>query len=319
MTRRVRPPTPAATVPAPSPVGASTATGGGGAPPAPASVSEPGIYEMSATAYQADPCPEPSLTSSICKLLCLDSAAHAWQEHPRLNPAAERDHEERFDIGTAAHALLLEGEAGVTVVDRPDWRTAEARAARDTAYAQGKTPLLTKHWTAVQAMVASARGQLARHRDGGAQMFTNGVPERVLVWREDDVWCRARIDWLRDGAIDDYKTTPQGTANPEAWTRSMFFAGVDIQVAWYLRGVKAVTGTDAVFRFAVQEAYAPYALSVVGLGPDALVLAEKKILYALEQWRACRASGDWIGYPRKTCWAVLPPIHEAWWLEKELR
>lgn len=280
---------------------------------------DPGVYTMSRAAYHADPCAEPSLTSSIVKLLCLSSPAHAREDHPRLNPARVRDEAEHFDIGTAAHALLLEGDAGVAVVDAPDWRTKAAQQARDAARAAGLTPLLAKIWAEVQAMVGATRDQLARHRDGGAAMFLDGEPERVVVWQEDDgVWCRARLDWLRADAIDDFKTT-SATANPEAWTRSMFFAGADIQAAWYMRGLKAATGRDAIFRFAIQETFPPYALSVVGLGPDALVLAEKKILYALDAWRDARASNDWVGYPRRTCWAALPVAHEAWWLEKETR
>lgn len=277
-----------------------------------------GIFEMPADLYHRDPCPEPSLTSSIAKMLCLASAAHAWQEHPRLNPAPIEDNAEHFDIGTVAHALLLEGEAGIAVVDAKDWRTNAAKAAREAAYAAGLTPLLAHRWADVQAMVAAARQQLARHTDGGAQMFTDGEPEQTLIWQEDDVWCRARPDWLRPGAIDDYKTT-SASANPETWTRTMFSTGFDIQVAWYLRGLKHLTGVDAAFRFAVQETYPPYALAVIALGPDAQILAEKKCLYALEVWRASRRTNDWVGYPRRTCFASLPMAHEAWWLEREMR
>ena len=277
-----------------------------------------GIHDIPAAVYHADPCPEPSLSSSIAKLLCLSSARHAWYAHPRLNPAARPEEEERFDIGTAAHALLLEGEAAVEIIDAKDWRTNAAKDARDAARAAGKIPLLTNVWADVQAMVASARGQLERHLDGGDEMFAYGQPERTLIWQEDgNVWCRARLDWLRHAAIDDYKTS--ASANPDAWSLTLFSMGFDIQAAWYLRGLKAVTGAEATFRFAVQETYPPYALSVVGLGPDALMLAEKKCLYALETWRECLRTGEWPGYPSRTCYASLPMAHEAWWLTKETR
>lgn len=279
-----------------------------------------GIHTMSAAFYHADPCPEPSLSSSIVKTICLSSPLHAHHDHPRLNPAAVDEDSEAMDIGTAAHALFLEGVAAIVVVDAKDWRTNAAKELRDTARAAGRIPLLSKSWAAVQAMVAEARGQLARHTDGGAGMFTNGQAEQTLIWQEDGgVWCRARLDWLRPGAIDDYKTT-SATANPDTWTRSMFFAGHDIQAAWYLRGLKAITGhDDAIFRFAVQETFEPYALSVIGLGPDALMLAEKKCLYALDVWRACQRDDTWPGYPSRTAWATLPAAHEMWWLEKESR
>jgi len=280
-----------------------------------------GIYDMPAAVYHADPAPEPSLSSSIAKLICQASPAHARHAHPRLNPAAVEEDAEKFDIGTAAHRLLLEGEAGVEVLDFPDFRTNAAKAARDQARAAGKTPLLRKVWTDVEAMVAATRAQLAQHRDGGADMFTNGKPEQTLIWQEEDfggIWCRARLDWLRPDAIDDFKSTA-ASANPDDWTRTLFNCGFDLQCAWYLRGLKALTGYDATFRFCVQETAAPFQLSVITLGPGALTLAEKKCLYALEVWATCLTKGEWIGYPRRTCHAMLPPWQEAQWLEKELR
>ena len=278
----------------------------------------PGIHQLSAADYHNDPCPEPSLSSSIAKLLCLSSPAHARQQHRRLNPAAVEEESEKFDIGTAAHALLLEGDAGVAVLDFPDFRTKTAREARDAAHAAGKTPLLAKVWADVQAMVTAARAQLDQHTDGGAAMFRDGRPEQTLIWQEDDgSWGRARADWLRSGAIDDYKTT-SGSANPENWTRAIFGMGFDIQASWYLRGARAITGLDLTFRFCVQETASPFALSVVGLGPAAMMLAEKKCLFALAQWRRCLDAGHWPGYPTRTCWSDLPAWEEARWLAKEV-
>jgi PDDEXK-like domain of unknown function (DUF3799) len=278
-----------------------------------------GIYpNVPAATYHADPCIEPSLTSSIAKMLCLSSPLHAWYQHPRLNPAPIEDDCEAFDIGTAAHALLLEQRSAITVIDAADWRTKDAKAQRDHARTTGMIPLLKKKWADVQAMATAARVQLAAHRDGAAEMFTAGHPEQTLIWKEGDTWCRARLDWMRPDAIDDYKTT-SATANPETWSRTLFGAGADIQAAWYIRGLKALTGIDGTFRFAVQETYPPYALAVIGLGPDALVLAEKKCLYALDLWKASLAANKWDGYPKRTCWASLPMAHEAWWLDKEMR
>jgi len=292
-----------------------------------------GIYDLPASLYHADPCPDPSLSSSIAKLICLSSPAHARQAHPRLNPAAVADEAEHFDIGTAAHAVLLEGKDAVEVIDAKDWRTNAAKEARDLARAAGKTPLLAKTWADVKAMVAAARGQLDHHIDGGAQMFTAGEPERTIIWNDDGVWCRARLDWLRpnqrrvrdvvdmgpEWAIDDYKTT-SASANPDAWTRTMFSSGFDIQAAWYRRGLKRLMpDVDVTFRFAVQETYPPFALSVIALGPDAMTIAEKKCLYALDAWRACLQDGAWPTYAHRTCYASMPPWHEEWWLERELR
>src|SRR4029077_1158679 len=104
--------------------------------------------------------------------------------HVRLNPAAIEEDAEHFDIGTAAHALLLEGHRNIAVIDAKAWGTNAARTARDAARAAGQTPLLAARWADVQAMVSAARAQLDRHRDGGAAMFTTGRTEQTLVWIE---------------------------------------------------------------------------------------------------------------------------------------
>ena len=284
-------------------------------------IDKPGVYEISANEYHSDPVVVPSLSSSLARALIANSPLHCWFESPRLNPNFQREEEEKFDLGTAAHALLLEGESGVQVIDAPDWRTKAAREARDAARAAGKLPLLAARWADVLAMVKSAREQLDAHTEAD-DMFTEGKAEQTLIWQEDTrdgaIYCRARPDFLHDDhlLIDDYKTTG-ASANPEAWTRGLFNSGFDIQTAFYLRGVRAIFGTQATFRFAIQENYPPYALSIISLAPDALVIAEKKVLYAIEQWAKCLRANHWPGYPARICYAGLPPWEEAAWLEKE--
>lgn len=282
---------------------------------------KPSVHTMTAEEYHADPTPAPSLSASIAVELLHRSPRHAWFAHPKLNPDFVREESETFDLGTAAHAYLLEGgKSRFAIIDAPDWRTKAAKEARDAARSAGQVPLLAKHWADVQAMTDAAKRQLVTHA-ARPRPFTAGLPEQTLVWQEGPVWCRARLDWLHDDrrAIDDLKTTA-ASANPEAWSRSLFGAGYDIQAAFYLRGLRAVCpGAEPVFRFVVVENFAPFALSVIGLTPEALTIGEKKVLYALETWQACLESGQWPGYPTRVCYAQLPPWEEARWLERELR
>jgi hypothetical protein len=279
-----------------------------------------GIYSMPADIYHADPCKAPSLSASIATVLCTQSPAHARHAHPRLNPDFKREVEDKFDLGSAAHDVLLEGAENVAVIDASDFRTKDAKAARDIARAANKIPILKHRWDSVLEMVNAIRSQLMRHQDG-RELFSHGAAEQTLVWQEPDyggIWCRARADYLRGNQISDLKTT-SASAEPDAWTRTMFGMGSDIQAAFYLRGLKAITGHDGAFRFCVVEAYAPYALSVVALDPGALVMAQKKCLYALETWHRCLESNEWPGYPTRTCYAEMPPYLEAAWTAKELR
>ena len=281
-------------------------------------ISTAGIYEVSATEYHADPCPEPSLSASIATVLLADSPAHARHQHPRLNPFFHREEREMFDLGSAAHAYLLEGSSGFAIIDAPDWRTKAAKEERDAARTEGRLPILRHKWDDILAMVEAVNRQLDDFRDL-PRPFSDGKPEQTLVWKEGAVWCRARLDWLSNDheVICDLKT-PGASANPDQWTRQMF-AGPDLQAAFYLRGVKTVTGKNATLRFIVSENYTPYALSVISLGPPALVIAEKKVRLAIELWTQCIESGQWPGYPTRTCYADLPPWEEARWLQREER
>ncbi|MGO9960591.1 MAG: PD-(D/E)XK nuclease-like domain-containing protein [Solirubrobacteraceae bacterium] len=269
---------------------------------------KPGIHALSAEDYHADQIADaPSLSASIAHILLNRSPLHAWTAHSRLNPNYEPRASGTLDHGTAAHALLFEARKPL-IVDADDWRSKAAREARDQARVDGQVPLLAKDARVVQAM-CDAIGRQLDGLDCHPRPFTSGKAEQTLVWEEaGGVICRARLDWLRDDleAIDDLKTTT--TANPRDWCRRRLFEdGKDVQAAWYLRGLTAVTGADALWRFVVVENKPPYALSVVSLSPDALKLANAKIHQAIAIWRRCLDTGDWPGYPAQVCYAELPP------------
>lgn len=279
---------------------------------------EAGIHQISADVYHADPGAQPSLSASIAHTLLARSPQHAWWEHPRLNPMRRPRASGTLDNGTAAHALLFEAQKPV-IVDADDWRTKAAREARDEARAAGKVALLAKDAVVVQAMCDAIRRQLDQ-LECDPRPFTAGKPEQSLIWQEPNgVTCRARLDWLRDDrtAIDDLKTTT--TASPREWTRRRLWEdGKDIQAAFYLRGLRALTGSDAVWRFVVVENRPPYALSVIGLAPDALALANAKVETAIQTWARCLETDEWPAWPTQVCYAELPPWEEARWLEQQV-
>jgi hypothetical protein len=279
----------------------------------------PGLYpDMPMAEYLADPCPTPSLSASLIHLICSRSPWHAWTASPRLNPAYVREEADRFDLGTAVHAFILQGASDFVVVDAPDWRTQAAKTQREAARRVGRVPLLREQYDQVLAMAAALMPQLAGFDE--PRPFAVGRAEQTLLWQEDGLWCRARLDWLHDSheTIDDLKTVG-GSANPAAWSRTLFGMGFDIQAAWYRRGVKAVFGTEAAFRFVLIETDAPHAAAVVALGPDAQDLAEKKIRYGMRVWRECLESDVWPGYPRAIYHADLPPWEATAWGERLYR
>lgn len=282
-------------------------------------IREPGVYEVSEEDYHADPVIEPSFSNSIGKILLRATPRHAWHAHPRLNPDHAPREEAKFDTGKAAHSLLLRDERAFAVIEADDWRTKAAKEAREAARAEGKLPLLAKHWAGVTAMAAAARAQLAEHEVADVA-FVNGAPERTLVWREGETWCRCRLDWKPDAGriFLDYKST-EASAKPESWARHQLYTlGFDFQCALYRRAIRAVLGIrDPAFEFVVQECAPPYALSVVGVPPSAIDLADRMVDEALELWRWCLAEDRWPGYPNRTIYQEPPAWYEARWLEYE--
>jgi hypothetical protein len=261
----------------------------------------------------------PSLSASIAHQLLTASPRHAWTNHPRLNPDFVPTSDEKFDMGTACHALLLEGLNVVEVCDFPDWRTKAAKEARELARAHGRIPLLSHQYDDVLQMYNAVAEQIAA-LDIDPKPFTGGKPEQTIVWSEDGVLCRARIDWTHDdlSALDDLKTTSR-SANPEAWSRNLYTFGCDIQAALYLRGIYAITGASPKWRWIVVETTPPYALSVISPSAAVLTLANAKVDKALAIWRDCLARDDWPAYPRTVHIAELPPWAEPQWLEREAR
>ena len=268
------------------------------------------MLTISAETYHAGLDDKPALSSSIAKILLKQSPHHAWLEHPRLNPEYAPKERSTFDIGTAAHAMLLEGANKMAVCDYQDWRTNAAKNDRDAARAAGKVPVLPSQYKDIQAMVLAAKEAIAGNIDLG-YLLSEGKPEQSFFWREGDTECKARLDWVSDDCklILDYKTTD--IATPEAWMRSIPSQGYDIQAAWYPRALRSYSEMPADFVFMVQETSAPYSCYFVGMSPAYLEIGNAKVDAALKIWSECMKTDQWPDYPRRimypdpTQWALM--------------
>lgn len=269
------------------------------------------IPDMPAEAYHADPCDEPSLSSGIAKILLTRSPRAAWRCHPRLNPKWRPDREDRFDLGTSAHELLLEGTTeGIVVVNADDWRTKAAREQRDEAHAAGKTALLARQYDEVAAMMTAAVEFLEKSEI--ARDWNESAPEQTIIWREDDVWIRARLDKLTPdrAVIFDYKTTEN--AAPTSFARHIVGMNYHVQEALYRRAVRALGFDDPKFLFLAQETEPPYDCALFGCDPHLQKIGDDSVEQAIAMWRECMRSKEWRGYGGRVHW-VNPPI----WLQMD--
>lgn len=272
---------------------------------------------MSAADYHNDPAPAPSLTASVANILINQTPAHAYAAHPRLNVHFTREEDDRFSLGTVMHQLLLEGIDAAHVVHADSWRTAAAKEARDEARAHGLVPLLAHQHEEAKRAVEAAQAQIAKLPVQPA-VFSDGKPEQTIMWEEDGVWLRARLDWRRDDdrVIDDLKTCGQ-SAEPRKWQRTLLGIGADVQARFYVRGIKALTGREPDFRFVVVETHPPFAVSVVSLAPSLVALADEKVEYAIRVWRRCIESGEWPAYSGRVAYVEAPAWAENDWYERE--
>lgn len=283
-------------------------------------IDKPGVYTISAEEYHADPCPTPSLSSSVCKILMGETPQHAFTAHPRLNPDFKRNDDDKFDIGNSAHSLMLNDPKAFAIFGGDSWRGKDAQNFKDGARKAGKIPLIQDQWDRVVEMVERGRLQLLAHKDA-SNAFRDGKPEQTLIWQEGETWFRVRLDYLHDKDpkyFDDYKST--GSADPDAWGRIAFNIGHDIQAGFYRRGIRALKlCTNPHMRCIVQETTDPFALSAIEFAPEALELADRRIEQAIERWRWCMKRNRWPGYPAKTCVITPPPWHEKQLMEREER
>lgn len=266
----------------------------------------PGIHTLTFDEYHGL---KDMLSASVCKLLVERSPAHAKHQASEGGD----DPSKQSDRGSVAHALLFEGVDKMAVLNYPDYRTNLAKQARDDARAVGKYPVLFKDEPAIHAMVRAARQAWEACPDLQGYQPANGTPELSVIWREGDVTCRCRPDWLAHDhkVVIDAKFT-EHSAQPESIARQVISMAFDQRAAFYQRGIQAVTGVAPVYVYLFQEVDPPYCTSFVSVSAAMLELGRAKVDYALGRWRECRASGQWPGYDQRIHYAEPP----AWALEQ---
>lgn len=249
--------------------------------------------------YLADPCPAPSLTAGLADTILRQSPLHAKWQHPKLSPKFRQEEDGRFDIGTAAHSLILEGEDKVCVIEFDDWRKKVAQEQRDQARANGLVPLLAKHYMAVREMVGTARDFMKNCEHG--RLLASAQPELTCL-AQDGFWMRARPDLMSaDRAVLwNYKTCDN--ASPDLFCRQLPRMGYDLSAVFYER-VMGLLGFRAEEFFLAQEITPPYACSLIGLDSASREIANGKLDLALEIWKKCMETGRWNAYSNRVHYA----------------
>lgn len=280
-------------------------------------VTEPGAYRMLSGAYHRDPVkPAPSLSSGLARKMLSSTPLHVWTGHPRLNPSwAEDVGTDVTRVGSVAHRILL--GAGSEFIELPfeEYRSKEAKAARDEVLAQGKVPIKSHQLERAALVAEAAREQLP------AEAYREGETEIVIAARFGLTWLRAMLDGFDGVTVRDYKTT-NGLASEDAATAQIARMGFDVQAAFYLHAIGLAFPELAGrlrFVFDFQESKKlPYALASYEVSEGDLAVAHRKVEEAIGRWAECIAAKQWPGYHSGVKRITLPDWHTRKWLDAEL-
>lgn len=257
---------------------------------------------------------------------------YAWWHSP-WNPDRPHEPTKESDLGTIAHAMLLEGtDGGVEIIDPeeypaattgsiPDgWTNAAIRAARDAARERGKIPILSTKMDEVNAMVGAARAflrSLSKSEPAIYEMFLpdGGVSEETLTWEEDGTLCKMRPDRISNDRklVVDYKTTAAGLGG---WDRTQF-TNYYVGAAFYRLGIEHISDCRCDYVYLVQSTKAPYLCRLVGVDPRAFEIGASKVHYGLREWAKCAAAEHWPSYGCRVEYPELPAWEESQWQERE--
>ena len=226
----------------------------------------------------------PRLSQSQAKTLLANPARYRWEL------TAPREEKAVFDVGHAAHTLILGTGQPIATIDVDARRGKAWTEAADDARAHGYTPLTRKEADAVHAM----RDAVYNHPGARTLLELPGQSEQTVHWTDEDVDCRARIDRLATGVIVDLKTAAD--ASPDGFSRSAANYGYDMQHTAYTRAVRAATGDDLPFVFVVVEKAPPHFVALYTLPPEAIERGERRWLDALDLYKRCTETGDWPAY-----------------------
>lgn len=292
-----------------------------------------GIHRIDGATYHADLLRhEPTLASTLARVILNRSPLHAWTAHPRLNPAYESTERKTFDIGRAAHRAVL-GAGGDYAAYPPELlasngaaSTKEAKAWADEMRAGGITPLKADDVDMIGDMAAAVGAKLRRM--GIALDPTRS--ELTALAEVDGVWCRAMLDNAPlDPRLPLYDLKSTEDASPDGCIKSITGYGYDLQAAFYLAAWKAATGEDRKFRFIFVEKAPPYGVGVVelhnhwsavaskrvkqddeaSLAADWMANADANCRIARETWGECLRSGVWPEYPDKVATLGAPGFY----------
>ncbi len=246
----------------------------------------PGLLHLPAKQYHAD---QSIGHSGILKMLKSPAHLRETLDHPPPPTPA-------MALGSAVHTYVLEPDRfseEFVVAEKFDRRTKEGKeaAARFEEATQGKTLITPEDLATLSRM----RAAVLAHQ-GAARLLEQGEAELSAFWSDPatGIACRCRPDWFNETAIVDLKSCLD--ASSRGFSRAIANLGYDVQAAFYVDGIKRVTGRELPFLFVAVEKEPPHAVAVYRADPEIIEIGRRKYQAALQLLKWCQESGTWPAY-----------------------
>lgn len=225
-------------------------------------------------------------SNSVLSTIATKSPAHIFAPRP-ATPAQE--------VGRIIHMAVLEPNRfadQVVVAPKVDRRTKEGKAQWEAFVSanEGKTVASPEDYETFKLMQSQVWVD-----DTARRLLEKGDAEVSVFWEVDGVQCKARFDFISAlGVAVDLKTTV--SAKPESFTYDAYKFGYHRQIAWYMRGAKAV-GLDLANMFLIAvEKTAPFPVSIFDLDAESYEVANMELDKLFAIYRKCKAENYWPAY-----------------------
>ncbi len=273
------------------------------------------INGMPEDVYHGDPCPEPSLSSTMANTIIEKTEIEAKLQSKRLNPTVEEKTSDAMDLGTLAHDYILSGGlAKFEVAPFDAWRSKDAKAAKAAIESRGLIAL-NENTASIVDDVKNMRDrlfdQLSEHKNY-SNILRKFKPEQSAFSYDEKMklWSRARFDALEESApiIVDYKTT----ALPfDRWEKGELWGGGKyMQNPHYRHVLDTINGQNAPkseFIWVVQCTVEPFLVKIFVIDESYMEQVEQRYMSARLRFQNCLRTGLWRGELPYTIHTFPPP------------
>ena len=223
---------------------------------------------------------------------------------------------ESFDIGTALHSLILDGEK--VWITKPKFNKRTIKGKEDHAKWKAALPEDAIALTKDDGEMVEAMADSILSHDEALEYITPNQDvfktENNVIFDYDHrgtiVKAKSRLDLIKvkNGEFPDFETVmtvvdvkTAADASPKAFQRDIANYKYYVQAAFYLTAAASVCKImgpyKQVFKFLVVEKKPPYAVAVIGLKEEAMKQGFRKVDEAMDIYCAYKDQKDpWPGY-----------------------